>query len=165
MLPAVRWTGGEIGDYRYSIGSGQSIGRLLQRGDPAGAAGTSIAPVAAFRRRDLTAPAGPHRNTYRPVLARAHHDGVSPRESAGHAIDRGRLVIPFDEIADHLALAIRRMDPVNKWPAFGLGHRPGGADDKDRCAVEISVIDAHRRAVDRPGCARLAIIGLPLARA
>ena len=37
------------------------------------------------------------------------------------------------------------MDPVNKRTAFGLGHGPGGADDKDRRAVEIGVVDAHRR--------------------
>ena len=32
MIPAVRRTGGEIGDDRDSIGGGQSVGRLLQSG-------------------------------------------------------------------------------------------------------------------------------------
>ncbi len=78
-------------------------------------------------------------------LARAHHDRIGAREGAGHAVDGGRLIIPFDEIADRFALNVGGVNPVDERPALGFGQRPGGAHDKDRRAVEIGVVDAHRR--------------------
>src|SRR5215510_5050031 len=148
MLPAVRWTGGEVGDDRYSIGGGQSVGRLLQRGRIRGwSCGNVYRAVGRhfdvmIQLRFLETRIVTHIDR---TLARAHHDGVSPRKSAGHAVDGGRLVIPLDEIADHFTLSVGRVDPVNKWTAFRLGHGTGGADDKNRRAVEIGVVDAHGR--------------------
>ena len=79
------------------------------------------------------------------TLARAHHHRVGAREGARHAVDGGRLIVPFDKIANRLALNVGGVNPVDKRPALGFGQRPGGAHDEHRRAVEISVIDAHRR--------------------
>jgi len=42
-----------------------------------------------------------------------------------------------------LAVDIGGMDPVDERPAPALIHRAGGADDKDRTAIEIGVVDSH----------------------
>ncbi len=78
-------------------------------------------------------------------LARAHHDRIGAGECSGHAVDGGRLVIPLNEIANRFALDVGRVNPVDKRPALGFGQRSGGAHDKHRRAVEIGVVDAHRR--------------------
>ena len=71
------------------------------------------------------------------------HDRIGAREAFRHALDRGRLVIPFDVVADRVALHQRGMRPVDVRPALGFVHRAGGADDEDRHAVDIGVVDRH----------------------
>ena len=140
--------GGEVGDDRYSIGGGQSVGRFCQRGRIRGrrcgnvyrAGGRHFDVMIELGLLQASVVAHVDRS-----LARAHHDRVGARESAGYAVDRGRLIIPLDEIADYFALAIGRVDPVDERTALRLSHRPGGADDKDRRAIEIGVIDTHGR--------------------
>jgi hypothetical protein len=46
-------------------------------------------------------------------------------------------------VADLLALHVGGVDPVDEGAALALVHRAGRADDEDRRAVDIRVIDAH----------------------
>ena len=72
-----------------------------------------------------------------------HHDRVGAREGLRHAFDRGRLIVPFDVVAHGVALHQRGVGPVDVRPPLALVHRAGGADDEDRHAVEIGVVDRH----------------------
>ena len=71
------------------------------------------------------------------------HDRIGAREAFRHALDRGRLVVPLDVVADRVALHQRRVGPVDVRAALGFVHRAGGADDEDRHAVDIGVVDRH----------------------
>ena len=71
------------------------------------------------------------------------HDRIGARERFRHALDRGRLVVPLHVVADGVALHQRGMRPVDVRAALGFVHRAGGADDEDRHAVEIGVVDRH----------------------
>ena len=71
------------------------------------------------------------------------HDRIGAREAFRHALDRGRLVVPFDVVADRVALHQRGVGPVDVRPALGLVHRAGRADDEDRHPVDIGVVDRH----------------------
>ncbi len=72
-----------------------------------------------------------------------HHHRVGAREGFGGAVDRVRLVIPLGVGAHRLALVLRAMDPVDARAALGLVHRPGRADDEDRGAIDVGVVDRH----------------------
>jgi len=48
-------------------------------------------------------------------------------------------------MADRFALNIGGMDPIDEGAPLGFGQGAGRADDEHRRAIEISVIDAHRR--------------------
>ena len=72
-----------------------------------------------------------------------HHDRVGAREGLRHAFDRGRLIVPFHVVAHRVALHQRGVGPVDVRPPLALVHRAGGADDEDRHAVQIRVVDRH----------------------
>jgi hypothetical protein len=72
-----------------------------------------------------------------------HHRGISARKRIRHALYARRLIIPFDVMTKLLAVDIGGVDPVDERPTPALVHRAGGADDKDRTAIEISVVDSH----------------------
>ena len=96
-----------------------------------------------------------------------HHGCIGAHEAFRHALDRGRLVVPFGVVADGLALDQRGMAPVDVRAALALVHRPGGAHDEDRRAIDVGVVDRHlgvqqpdqivqdhrHRAAGRPGIA------------
>ena len=77
------------------------------------------------------------------ALRLGHHHRIGAREALRHAVDRGRLVVPFDVVAHRVALHQRGVGPVDVRAALGFVHRAGGADDEDRHAVEIGVVDRH----------------------
>jgi hypothetical protein len=79
------------------------------------------------------------------ALRLGHHRPVSAGEGIRHALDAAGLVIPFDVMADLLALDVGGVDPVDEGAAPALVHRAGGADDEDRGAIHIGVVDAHGR--------------------
>src|SRR5206468_1530805 len=49
------------------------------------------------------------------------------------------------EVAHRVPLDLRGVDPVDRRPAAGSVHRPGAAHDDHRHAVELRIVDAHRR--------------------
>ncbi len=71
------------------------------------------------------------------------HDRISTREGFRHAMDRGRLIVPFGVVAHGIALHQGGMRPVDMRPALAFVHRAGGAHDEERHAVEIGVVDRH----------------------
>ena len=71
------------------------------------------------------------------------HDRIGAREALRHALDRGRLVVPLHVVAHGVPLHQRRVRPVDMRPALAFVHRTGGADDEDRHAVDIGVVDRH----------------------
>ncbi len=71
------------------------------------------------------------------------HDRIGAREAFRKALDRGRLVVPLDVVAHRVPLHQRAVGPVDMRTAFRLVHRAGGADDEDRHAVDIGVVDRH----------------------
>ena len=75
----------------------------------------------------------------------AHHDRVGAREGIGHAVNAAGLVIPFGKLAHRVALGEGGVNPVDERTAVFLVHRPGGADEKYRAAVDVGVVDAHGR--------------------
>ena len=77
------------------------------------------------------------------ALRLRHHRAVGAGERIRHALDAARLVVPFRVVADLLALHVGGVDPVDERPPPALVHRPGGADDEDRRAVDVGVVDAH----------------------
>ena len=77
------------------------------------------------------------------ALRLGHHRRVGARKRIRHALDAGRLVIPFHVMAQLLAVDVGGVDPIDERPAAAFVHRPGGADDEHRAAVDIGVIDAH----------------------
>ena len=79
------------------------------------------------------------------ALRLGRHDRIGAREGFRHARDRGRLVVPFDEVAHGLALHEGGVRPIDMRAPLALVHRAGRAHDEDRHPVDIGVIDAHRR--------------------
>ena len=77
------------------------------------------------------------------ALRLGHHRRVGARKRIRHALDARRLVVPFHVMAQLLAIDVGGVDPVDERPPPAFVHRPGGADDEDRAAVDIGVIDAH----------------------
>ncbi len=71
------------------------------------------------------------------------HDRIGAREAFRHALDRSRLVIPLDVITDRVALDQRRMRPIDVRAALAFVHGTGRADDEDRHAIDIGVVDRH----------------------
>ena len=79
------------------------------------------------------------------ALGLAHHDGVGAREGVRHAVDAAGLVVPLGEVPHRVALGEGRVDPVDERAPVLLVHGAGGADDEDRAAVDVGVVDAHGR--------------------
>ena len=72
-------------------------------------------------------------------------DAVAAREGrseVGHA--RG-LVVPLHEVADRVALHERAVDPVDVRPALAPIERAGRAEDEHRHAIDMRVVNRHRR--------------------
>ena len=76
-------------------------------------------------------------------LGLGHHHRISAGEGLRHAVDHRGLVVPLGVVADLRPLDAGGMDPVDLGAPLGLVHRTGGADDEDRGAVDIGVIDRH----------------------
>src|SRR5215472_4314274 len=98
-------------------------------GSGAGAAGTRAAPgggsfTLVIELRLLKSRVVAHVD--RPLTA-AHHDRVCAGEGVRHALDAGRLIVPFDDIADRLALNVGGMNPIDEGAALGFGQRAGRA--------------------------------------
>src|SRR5208283_3117865 len=72
----------------------------------------------------------------RPLTA-AHHDRVGAGEGVRHAVDGGRLIVPFHDMADRFALNIGGMDPIDEGAPLGFGQGAGRADNENRRAIEI----------------------------
>src|SRR6516164_3273927 len=79
------------------------------------------------------------------AFASATGSGVRAGEGIRHAVDGGRLIVPFHDVADRLALNIGGMNPIDEGAALGFGQGAGRTDDEHRRAIEIGVVDAHRR--------------------
>ena len=79
------------------------------------------------------------------ALRLGHHRRIGARERIRHAVDAGRLIIPLHVMAQLLAVDVGGVDPIDERPPPAFVHRAGRADDEDRAAVEIGVVDAHRR--------------------
>ena len=77
------------------------------------------------------------------ALRLGRHDRIGAREAFRHALDRGRLVVPLDVVAHGVALHQRGVRPVDVRAALAFVHRAGRADDEDRHAVDIGVVDRH----------------------
>ena len=58
-------------------------------------------------------------------------------------LDRGRLVIELDKGSDERGLVSRRVDPIDPWPTAGRVEGPVAAEDQDREAVAVGVVDGH----------------------
>ncbi len=63
----------------------------------------------------------------------------------GEVGDRRGLVVPLREVAHRLALHLGGVDPVDRRPAATAIQRSGRAEHHHRDAVEVRVVDAHRR--------------------
>ena len=129
-----------------AAGSGADARRHLHRARAAAAA----------RRARAAAPAATRRSTCRsgPCGSR-HHHAVGAREGFRHAVDRCAAGSPTSCTARTASpWHLRGVDPVDARPALGLVHRPGGADDEHRRAVDVGVVDRHVGVQQaRPGCA------------
>ncbi len=77
------------------------------------------------------------------ALRFGHHRRIGARKRIRHALDTGRLVVPFHVVPELFAVDVGGVNPVDERPPPAFVHRTGGADHKDRAAVDISVVDAH----------------------
>ena len=55
------------------------------------------------------------------------------------------LVVPLGKTADDIALGEGGMDPVDERAAELFVHRTRRANDKDRAAIDVRVVNPHRR--------------------
>ena len=78
-------------------------------------------------------------------LRLGHHRRIGARKRIRYAFDARRLIIPFHVMAKLFAVDIRRVDPIDEWPTPAFVHRAGRADNEDRAAIEIGVVNSHRR--------------------
>ena len=124
VLPAMRWPGGEIRDDDRALGSNQRIGRVCEchgsrrrRGRHADGTRRGQRNLV-IERRLLKSCVVAHVD--RPLTA-AHHDRVGAGEGVRHAVDGGRLIVPFDDMADRLALNIGGMNPIDEGAPLGFG--------------------------------------------
>ena len=76
-------------------------------------------------------------------------DRIGSQDGFDSGFGRRRLVVPFDEVADHRRLILRRMNPLDPRPADVGVHRSGRAEDHHRAPVAPGVEDRHR-AVHQP---------------
>jgi len=148
MVPAIRRSGGEIRYDDRALGRSQRIGRAGERGG-IGRWRARYAGGSRRRQRHLVIELRLLQSRVvahvdRPLTA-AHHDRVGAGEGIRHAVDGGRLIVPFHDMADRFALNIGGMDPIDEGAPLGFGQGAGRADNENRRAIEISVIDAHRR--------------------
>ena len=148
IVPAIRRSGGEIRDDDRALGGSQRIGCVCEchgigrrRGRHAdGTRRRQLHLVIELRLLKSCVVA----HIDRPLTA-AHHDRVCAGEGVRRAVDGGRLIVPFHDMAYRLTLNIGGMDPIDEGAPLGFGQGAGRADDEHRRAIEISVIDAHRR--------------------
>ena len=148
LVERIGMTPGELGDDHRPLRAGDHVGGARQRrGLGLHRRGPASVHDALYRERmaDLVL-------LQTGVVAEVHRarglgrrDAERARERGGEVVDRRGLVIPLREVPHRLALHLRGVDPVDRRSAPPPIHRPGAAHHDHRHAVELCVVDAHRR--------------------
>ncbi len=79
------------------------------------------------------------------ALRLGHRNPIAARERGGNAVDGRWLIVPLGVVAYGVALDVGGVDPVDPRAAFGLVHRARCAQNQDRRAVDVRVVDGHAR--------------------